>query len=65
MSTIIFNFRCIDGFYGNPTLEVGIKCRPCPCPGTATSGHSFADKCSLDPQTKDVICQCKEGYSGN
>ncbi|XP_031335758.1 laminin subunit beta-1 isoform X2 [Photinus pyralis] len=56
--------RCIDGYYGDPRLGVDIPCRPCPCPGVMMSGHSFADRCSLDPYTKDVICECKEGYGG-
>uniref|UniRef100_A0A0P4W557 Laminin subunit beta-1 n=1 Tax=Scylla olivacea TaxID=85551 RepID=A0A0P4W557_SCYOL len=56
---------CVEGFYGDPRLEVGIACRPCPCPGTADSGHSFADHCTLDPRTKDVVCECAEGYAGS
>ncbi|XP_063890051.1 laminin subunit beta-1-like isoform X4 [Scylla paramamosain] len=56
---------CVEGFYGDPRLEVGIACRPCPCPGTADSGHSFADRCTLDPRTKDVVCECAEGYAGS
>ncbi|KAG7166952.1 Laminin subunit beta-1-like, partial [Homarus americanus] len=55
---------CIDGFYGDPRLDVGIACRRCPCPGTVDSGHSFADRCSLDPRTKDVVCECEVGYAG-
>lgn len=56
---------CMEGFYGDPRLEVGIACRPCPCPGTDDSGHSFAARCSLDPRTKDVVCECEEGYAGS
>ncbi|XP_042867621.1 laminin subunit beta-1-like isoform X3 [Penaeus japonicus] len=56
---------CIEGFYGDPRLEVGIACRPCPCPGTVDSGHSFADRCTLDPRTKDVVCECAVGYAGS
>nr|XP_045621460.1 laminin subunit beta-1-like isoform X3 [Procambarus clarkii] len=56
---------CIGGFYGDPRLDVGIACRRCPCPGTEDSGHSFAARCSLDPRTKDVICECEEGYAGS
>ncbi|XP_076033711.1 laminin subunit beta-1 isoform X3 [Oratosquilla oratoria] len=55
---------CIEGFYGDPRIDNGIACRPCPCPGTADSGHSFADRCSLDPRTNDVVCECKTGYAG-
>lgn len=57
-------YRCIEGYYGDPRLEQDIPCRPCPCPGTAESGHSFARQCTLDPRTKDVHCVCQEGYRG-
>nr|CAI5866249.1 unnamed protein product [Callosobruchus analis] len=55
---------CINGFYGDPRINVDIPCRPCPCPGQLQSNHSFADTCSLDPITRDVICECKAGYAG-
>lgn len=55
---------CIEGYYGDPRLSVGIACRPCPCPGDTQSGHSFATRCSLNPSTKDVQCECQEGYLG-
>lgn len=42
-----------------------IPCRPCPCPGPLGSNHSYAERCNLDPSTKDVICDCQEGYSGS
>ena len=64
MNVFVFLTSCVDGYYGDPRLEVGIKCRLCPCPGIAGSGHSFAERCSLDPITKDVICECQEGYAG-
>ncbi|XP_014474368.1 PREDICTED: laminin subunit beta-1 [Dinoponera quadriceps] len=56
--------RCIDTFYGDPRIGVDIPCRACPCPGTLESGHSYADGCSLDSITQDVICECFEGYAG-
>ena len=56
--------RCVEGYYGDPRLGVDIPCRPCPCPGTVESGHSFASRCALDRVTNDVICECKEGYAG-
>lgn len=56
--------HCISGYYGDPRLNVDIPCRPCPCPGTIGSGHSYADTCSLDLYTKDVICECQVGYAG-
>lgn len=56
--------RCLDGFYGDPRLGVDIPCRPCPCPDTAASGHSYADRCALDVQSQDVVCECQEGYAG-
>lgn len=57
--------RCIEGFYGDPKLGVDISCRACPCPGVKGLGNSFADRCELDPDTKDVICYCAEGYAGS
>ncbi|XP_015599371.1 laminin subunit beta-1 isoform X2 [Cephus cinctus] len=56
--------RCNETFYGDPRIGVDIPCRACPCPGTINSGHSYADSCSLDPETHDVICECYEGYAG-
>nr|XP_012215232.1 PREDICTED: laminin subunit beta-1 [Linepithema humile] len=56
--------RCVDDFYGDPRIGVDISCRACPCPGTHESGHSYADSCSLDSVTQDVVCECFEGYSG-
>ena len=60
----MYVFRCETGFYGDPRLGIDIGCRPCPCPGTEESGHSFADTCYLDSQTQDVVCNCKTGYAG-
>lgn len=56
--------RCIESFYGNPLLGSEIGCRACRCPDTAASGHSHADHCQLDPRSNDMICYCREGYSG-
>lgn len=58
------NCSCIEGYYGEPRLGYDIPCRPCPCPGSEDSGHSFASRCHLDPRTKDVICECFIGYGG-
>ncbi|CAH1103667.1 unnamed protein product [Psylliodes chrysocephalus] len=55
---------CVDGYYGDPRIDVDIPCRPCPCPGHLGSNHSYADRCILDAITKDVICECQEGYAG-
>ncbi|XP_059611859.1 laminin subunit beta-1 isoform X2 [Phlebotomus argentipes] len=55
---------CIEGFYGNPLLGSEIGCRPCRCPGTHAAGESHAHGCTLDPRTNDMICHCKEGYTG-
>nr|CAI5862511.1 unnamed protein product [Callosobruchus analis] len=49
---------CINGFYGDPRINT------MPMPRTASVNHSFADTCSLDPITRDVICECKAGYAG-
>ncbi|XP_050582063.1 laminin subunit beta-1 [Bombus affinis] len=56
--------RCIETYYGDPRIGVDIPCRACPCPGTIDSGHSYAESCSLDPVTHDVICECFDGYTG-
>ncbi|XP_071442864.1 laminin subunit beta-1 isoform X2 [Hetaerina americana] len=57
--------QCIEGHYGNPLIGEGIPCRPCPCPDTADSGHSYATRCSLDSYTQDVVCECSTGYAGS
>lgn len=58
--------RCIEGYYGDPRLGYDIPCRLCPCPGVKGDADksSHADRCELDPETKDVVCDCKEGYAG-
>lgn len=56
--------RCIEGYYGDPSLAGEIPCRPCPCPGTLESGHSYAKRCKLDPLSQDVECDCEEEYAG-
>lgn len=58
--------RCVEGYYGDPRLGVDIPCRLCPCPGVKGDPYksSHADRCELDPDTKDVVCDCKEGYAG-
>ena len=60
--------RCSDGYYGDPRFGVGIMCRPCPCPAIRDPDNphslSFADRCTLDPITNDVICECQLGYAG-
>ena len=55
---------CLDGYYGDPTLEVNIPCRECPCPNSKASGHSFADICYLDTTNNEPVCECEEGYTG-
>ncbi|KMQ87954.1 laminin subunit beta-1, partial [Lasius niger] len=57
--------RCVDDFYGDRRIGVDIPCRACPCPGTRESGHSYANSCSLDSVTQDVVCECFDGYSGS
>ncbi|XP_075218526.1 laminin subunit beta-1-like [Lycorma delicatula] len=57
--------RCIEGYYGDPRLGKDIPCRPCPCPGSAESGHSYAERCLLDADTQDVVCECDVGYAGS
>ncbi|XP_039210425.1 laminin subunit beta-4 isoform X1 [Crotalus tigris] len=55
--------RCLDGYYGNP-LE-GKPCRPCMCPDSPTSKRYFAHSCFQDPWTKQLVCKCFAGYSGD
>ena len=45
---------------------LNIPCRECRCPNTKGSGHSFADKCSLDQQSNppEAVCKCQEEYKG-
>ncbi|XP_053325272.1 laminin subunit beta-2 [Spea bombifrons] len=57
--------RCISGFYGNPVLGSGDHCRPCPCPDGPNSGRHFAASCHQDPRSKQVICNCNQGYTGS
>jgi len=55
---------CIEGYYGQPRLGPSyIPCRPCPCSDYAKTGHS-AERCHLDAETRDVVCECQEGYLG-
>ena len=56
--------RCLDGYYGDPTLGSGQQCRPCLCPGHpgpdiyhGTSGH-------VDSTSGRVLCLCVPGYAG-
>ncbi|XP_051874089.1 LOW QUALITY PROTEIN: laminin subunit beta-2 [Pristis pectinata] len=57
--------RCTDGYYGNPVLGSGGQCRPCPCPGAPGSGLNFASSCHQDSRTRQVLCNCKPGYTGS
>uniref|UniRef100_A0A146ME41 Laminin subunit beta-1 n=4 Tax=Lygus hesperus TaxID=30085 RepID=A0A146ME41_LYGHE len=52
--------KCDVGYYGDPAN--GLNCRPCKCPDTKESGHSFASECIL--LNDDVRCVCDEGYAG-
>ncbi|KAF3696520.1 Laminin subunit beta-2 [Channa argus] len=56
--------RCIDGFFGNPVLGSGEHCRPCPCPGNPGSGHFNGHSCQADHSSDQIICNCRQGYSG-
>ncbi|XP_062872107.1 laminin subunit beta-1 [Trichomycterus rosablanca] len=57
--------RCVNGYYGNPVLGSGEHCRPCQCPGTPESGHSHGESCHMEPASNQVICQCRQGYTGS
>lgn len=55
---------CLEGFYGDPSWESDIGCRPCRCPDTVASNHSHAIGCQLDRRNNNMQCLCKEGYTG-
>ncbi|KAM3914862.1 laminin subunit beta-2 isoform 3-T3 [Leptodactylus fuscus] len=57
--------RCLGGFFGNPVLGSGDHCRPCPCPEGPNSGRHFAVSCHQDPRSRQVICNCNQGYTGS
>uniref|UniRef100_H3B4L9 Laminin subunit beta 2 n=1 Tax=Latimeria chalumnae TaxID=7897 RepID=H3B4L9_LATCH len=57
--------RCITGYYGNSLLGSGEHCRPCPCPEGPNSRRHFAVSCSQDPRTRQVVCNCNQGYTGS
>ncbi|XP_035015327.1 laminin subunit beta-2 [Hippoglossus stenolepis] len=57
--------RCVDGFFGNPVLGSGEHCRPCPCPGNPGSDHFNGHSCQADHSTNQIICNCKQGYTGS
>ncbi|XP_068184392.1 laminin subunit beta-1 [Antennarius striatus] len=56
--------RCVDGFFGNPVLGSGEHCRPCSCPGIPGSDHFNGHSCQADHISNQIICNCKEGYTG-
>ncbi|XP_077307783.1 laminin subunit beta-2-like isoform X2 [Lithobates pipiens] len=56
--------RCAPGFFGNPVLGSGDHCRPCPCPEGPNSGRHFAASCHQEPRSRQVICNCNQGYTG-
>jgi hypothetical protein len=54
--------RCIDGYYGNPSL--GQSCRPCLCPDVPSSNQYFAHSCYQNPWSSAINCSCLQGYAG-
>uniref|UniRef100_A0A914C176 Laminin subunit beta-1 n=1 Tax=Acrobeloides nanus TaxID=290746 RepID=A0A914C176_9BILA len=60
--------RCQSGYYGDPRLGVNLPCKPCPCPGGPGSGFQHADTCYLKPshdyRSQDIVCNCRNGYTG-
>lgn len=56
--------RCVDGFFGNPVLGSGEHCRPCPCPGNPGSDHFNGLSCQADHTSNQIICNCRQGYTG-
>uniref|UniRef100_A0A3Q3VKW8 Uncharacterized protein n=1 Tax=Mola mola TaxID=94237 RepID=A0A3Q3VKW8_MOLML len=57
--------RCVDGFFGNPVLGSGEHCRPCLCPGNPGSDHFNGHSCYADQTSNQIICNCKQGYTGS
>uniref|UniRef100_A0A671WND1 Laminin subunit beta-2 n=1 Tax=Sparus aurata TaxID=8175 RepID=A0A671WND1_SPAAU len=57
--------RCANGYYGNPVLGIvsGGQCRPCPCPDGPNSGRHFAASCYQDNRSRQIICNCNQGYT--
>ncbi|XP_070766889.1 laminin subunit beta-1 [Enoplosus armatus] len=56
--------RCVDGFFGNPVLGSGEHCRPCPCPGNPGSDHFNGHSCQADHTSDQIICNCRQGFTG-
>ncbi|XP_052278966.1 laminin subunit beta-1-like [Dreissena polymorpha] len=56
--------RCLDGYYGDPRLNVREPCRPCMCPKGPNHPAQHADSCFFDPRLEYVVCQCDTGYKG-
>ncbi|XP_038141553.1 laminin subunit beta-1-like isoform X2 [Cyprinodon tularosa] len=56
--------RCMDGFYGNPVLGSGDHCHPCPCPGIPGSANFHGLSCQTDQSSDQIICSCKQGFTG-
>lgn len=56
--------RCLDGYYGDPTLGSGQQCRPCLCPGHPGSGFYHGTSCHVDSASGRVLCLCAPGYAG-
>ena len=42
----------------------GGQCRPCPCPDGPNSGRHFAASCYQDNRSRQIICNCNQGYTG-
>lgn len=64
MFLYLLQLMMLVGYYGDPTLGSAIPCRECMCPGGEGSGFQHADTCSLDPRTKDMICDCPDQFAG-
>lgn len=48
--------QCKPGFYGD-------KCKPCACP-SSNPRNNFADSCGIDDVTSELVCECRQGYTG-
>ncbi|KAJ8791908.1 hypothetical protein J1605_004133 [Eschrichtius robustus] len=56
--------RCLDGYYGDPTLGSGQQCRPCLCPGHPGSDIYHGTSGHVDSTSGRVLCLCAPGYAG-